>query len=200
MKKYLRRAKIIAKFLQICPFVRAVFLTGSLARGEATEKSDIDFFIVTKKNRIWTARTFVTLLVTLTGYRRHDDKISGRICLNCYQTEDNLGISPHNAFTALDYSEAKPLWEVHGIYKKYLKKNDWIEKNFKILEPEIKKSKFISFLQKILEKIFDSDWLENKLKVYQVKRIKRDPRTINSPRGKVFISDKELRFHPLKKG
>jgi len=201
-KKYLRRAKIIAYLLQLAPFTRMVALTGSLAKGEATEKSDIDFFVVAKKGRIWTCRTFVTMLVSLTGYRRHGNHIAGRICLNCYQTEDNLGIKPRNSYTASDYSKAKPLWETNNIYAKYIKINDWIYKKFKnkikVDKPEIKISKILSILQKILEKIFDSNWLERKLKVYQVKRIKSDPRTKNSPKGSIFVSDKELRFHPLK--
>jgi len=177
-------------------------LTGSLARGEAEEKSDIDFFVIVKPGKIWTARALATIFVSLTGYRRHGDKISGRICLNCYQTEDYLEVNPHNLFTASDYSKAKPLWEVHDIYKKYVKKNAWISENFKIrikvYKPITKTSKIVRTLQLIFEKFFDSDWLEVKLKRYQTQRILRDPRTLNSPKGRVYISDKELRFHPTK--
>lgn len=184
-------------------------MTGSLARGEATGKSDIDFFIVTKKGRIWTCRTFVTILVSLTGYRRHGDKIAGRICLNRYQTEDNLDIKPHNLYHAFDYSKAKPLWETDRIYSRYLKENRWIKQKFGYAIGRLDchadarndiTSRLAMLTRRIGERIFDSNWLEDKLKQYQSKRIQSDARTLNSPEGKVFISDKELRFHPLKKG
>lgn len=213
IENYMRRAKFVASILQICPFVRAVFLTGSLARGEAKEKSDIDFFIVTKKGRIWTCRLFVTILVSMTGYRRHKDKISGRICLNRYQTEDNLDIKPHNSYHAFDYSKIRPLWETNGIYSSYLKENRWIKQKFgfsmkarrycstswRTINFSItRRITLLDYARRIGERIFGSNWLENKLKQYQSQRILSDARTLNSPKGKVFISDKELRFHPEK--
>ncbi|MDO8686821.1 MAG: hypothetical protein Q7K11_01265, partial [Candidatus Berkelbacteria bacterium] len=111
--------------------------------------------------------------------------------------EDNLDIKPHNSYHAFDYSKVKPLWEVGEIYSRYLKDNIWIG-NIKVSKPMVKTLGILGILRQILERIFNSDWLENKLKQYQSQRILSDTRTLNSPKGKVFISDKELRFHPEK--
>src|SRR5688572_17576678 len=46
-----QKAKHIARF----PFVRAVMSSGSLSKGYMDEKSDLDFFIVTKPGRLWIA-------------------------------------------------------------------------------------------------------------------------------------------------
>jgi len=124
--KYLRRAKIIASILSFAPYVWMIGLTGSLARGEATEKSDIDFFIVTKTNRLWTGRALVSILTHLSGYRRYDGKIAGRICLNCYQTEDRLIIGPKNIKNAKDYANIKILYQSHGLAKRFIEANRWI--------------------------------------------------------------------------
>jgi len=58
-KKLIKKAKRWAKYCGKMPGVKAIFLSGSIACGRATEKSDIDFFIIAQHGRIWTARFFV---------------------------------------------------------------------------------------------------------------------------------------------
>lgn len=197
-KFYLNRAKRAAFYLQFAPFVRAVFLTGSLARGEAGRDSDIDFFIVTKKGRIWTCRFLVTVIIEMMGIRRTDEKISGRICLNRYQSEDYLEIEPHNSYHQNDYSQIMPLVdEDDDIYTRYKKANGWI-KNFKNHQKNYIK-KWPKSVAKISEKILSGkfgDFLEKKSKKYQKNRIFADPRTAASPPGKIRATDKVLAFHP----
>lgn len=203
-QKYLSRAKIVAIFLQLTPFTRMVALTGSLARGEAKDSSDIDFFIVTKKNRIWTCRLLVTALVYLTGFRRYDNKIAGRICLNCYQTDNHLLISPQNKKNAEDYAHLLPFWERGRVFENFKKENLWIKKygsNFTKKSTIFRHFLPLIIFQVIWEIIFEiffNNFVENLLKKYQMQRILKDPRTKNSPKGSIFISDTELRFHPLK--
>ena len=96
-REYLRRAKLAAKVLRFVPFLRMAGLNGSLVRGEENVSSDIDFLIIAKRGRLYTARFFAIILVHLTGYRRYADKVAGRICLNCYLSDDNPDISPKNS-------------------------------------------------------------------------------------------------------
>lgn len=197
-KEYLERAQKAAFYLQFVPFVRAVFLTGSLARGEARKESDIDFFIVTAKERIWTCRALVTLLIELMGIRRTDEKIAGRICLNRYQTEDYLEIEPHNAYHKNDYSQVWLLSGEEEVGLKYQSSNKWIGK-FKKHEKIVIKTwpkKLVKLLEKIISGKF-GNFLEKKLKKYQKNRILKDPRTAAS-KGKIRVNDKVLAFHPIK--
>ncbi len=79
--------KTIKKGLKIIagiPFTRAVFLTGSLAEGRASAKSDIDFFIQVEPGYLWSTRFFVTLFLQLARIRRTDTDITGKICLNWF--------------------------------------------------------------------------------------------------------------------
>jgi predicted nucleotidyltransferase len=200
-QKYFRRAFTAAKILQISPFVRMVGLNGSVAKGEATAESDIDFFIVTESGRIWTSRAFSMVLITLFGIKRFPDKIAGRICLNLYQTLDRLELTCKTKKVAKSNANLVVLWQEGNIYKKFLEKNQWISKkfHFKFKKSSAgKPSKFLFIIQKIIEKIVESDWLESKLKGYQSQRILKDFRTQNSPKGSIFLSDLELRFHPRK--
>ena len=52
----------IGRFLYRFPFVRGIGVSGSLSKNFADEKADIDFFIITKPNRLWIARTLMHLL------------------------------------------------------------------------------------------------------------------------------------------
>ena len=53
----LKKSKLIAKF----PYVRGVFISGSLSKGVMAEDGDIDYFIITQPNRLWIARTLLIL-------------------------------------------------------------------------------------------------------------------------------------------
>ena len=47
-------------------------LCNSRAMGEADENSDIDLFIIAKKDNLWTARCIVTVFSSLMGIRRRN--------------------------------------------------------------------------------------------------------------------------------
>lgn len=203
-KEYWRRARVVAYYLQLVPFVKMVGLNGSLSRGEAKETSDIDFLIIAKKNRIWTCRMLVTLITELSGYRRQGEKEAGMICLNRYQTNDYLTIWPHNEYHARVFSQLIPLVDIDDTYNRYLKKNQWMKKfgwPLKENQSLISPSRFLLSLQYLQEKLLCSgfgDALEKVFKKYQEKRIMKDRRTQTASKGRIRVSDRELCFHPTK--
>ena len=80
-KKLLPRAYAIGRFLYRFPFVRAIAISGSLSKDFADEKADIDFFIITKANRLWIARTIMHLFKKLTFITGHQHYF----CMNYYR-------------------------------------------------------------------------------------------------------------------
>lgn len=202
-QRYFRRARIVATILSLAPYVRAVALTGSVARGKATEKSDIDFWICLKTDRLWTGRIIVTAIVQLLGLRRYNDKIAGRICLNTYQTEESLEIHPKNLKNAKDYANIRILFAAGKTANDFFKANRWIKErgyHFKN-RADSPSSAIATIIRAIFEVIYDilfGDSGERYLRSYQIKRILNDPRTKSAQRGQIFISDSELRFHPDK--
>lgn len=201
-KEYLRRAKVVAFWLQLAPFIKMVGLNGSLSRGEAKETSDIDFLIIAQKNRIWTCRMFVTFMTELSGYRRQGEKIAGMICLNRYQTNDYLTILPKNEYHARVFSQLIPLVDIDNTYEQYIKANTWMAKLGWLVRENrkmIAHSQFLSTLRNFKERCLSGsfgDWLESVLKYYQKRRILRDKRTLTAATGRIRVSDKELCFHP----
>ena len=205
-KIYLQRAWKVARLLQFFPYVKMICLTGSLSKGKTKPESDIDFFIVLEKNRLWLGRIIVTFVVQLSGLRRYGAKIAGRICLNRYQTEDYLKVSPGTVANAEHFSYIYPLWWHDNLWQNFEKSNNWItEFGFSFKNKTITQNKLflnlgiiISFPFYFLLELLFGNWGEELAKKYQIKRIMTDPLTTSSPDGAIYISNQELRFHPRK--
>lgn len=199
-------AERVTKWLQFVPFVRMVAVTGTLAMKNSKEKSDIDFLIILEKNRIFTGRLLVTLVIHFLGKRRYEDKIKNRICLNYFITTKSLKIKKQNLFAANEYSFIYPLFGF-DLYKKFGKENiKWIKRykpNFEF--SELKPAKHfveIKSLQKKIQNFFEGlinlfwgDRLESWLKKKQIARIKRNPLTYKEE-GYIEYTDENLVFLP----
>lgn len=128
-----KKWKIVRDFVRILRFVptiKLVGVSGALAIHNVKEDDDIDLFIVASRNLLWTTRLLATLLVKLTGKRRHpqDKNIKDKICLNMFADEDHLGIPEYerDLFSAHEVLQMKPIWEKDNMYHKFLKANEWV--------------------------------------------------------------------------
>lgn len=116
----LKKAKRIGRFLYQFPFVRAVAVSGSLSKNFADEKADIDFFIITKANRLWLARSFMHLykkLTFLTGRQHY-------YCMNYYIDEEALPLEEKNVFTAIELKTLLPVAGENAV-NNFFAANQW---------------------------------------------------------------------------
>jgi len=93
-KGKMKIAKWFANFISLFPFVRAVFLSGSISKGYLDKEADIDYFIITKQNRLWLSRFLLVLfkkIFLLNSYKY--------FCINYFISEDNLEIEEKNIYT-----------------------------------------------------------------------------------------------------
>src|SRR6185436_14110695 len=104
-KKLIPRAYSIGRFLCRFPFVKAIAISGSLSKDFADENADIDFFIITKANRLWIARTMMHLFKKLTFITGHQHYF----CMNYYIDEEALMIQEKNIFTAIEICTLLPV-------------------------------------------------------------------------------------------
>mgnify|MGYP001610941140 FL=1 len=81
-KQRMRKAKQWARIIAQNSNVVMVAMTGSMATGNATKKSDIDFFIQVSPNQIWSARFFIMLKLKLADEQPERYARAGKICLN----------------------------------------------------------------------------------------------------------------------
>ncbi len=164
-ERLLPKAFAIGRFLYAFPFVRAVGISGSLSKNFADETADIDFFIITKANRLWIARTIMHLFKKLTFLTGHEHYF----CMNYYIDEEALLIGDQNIFTATEIATLIPV-KGEKAFDDFFAINSW--SNRFITTPGNTNEKATSyrsfaFGKKIIEAIFDNkagnqfdDWLQ----------------------------------------
>jgi len=111
-----RNARLLYQF----PFVRGICISGSLSKRCADEKADIDYFIITKANRLWIARTIMHLYKKLSYLRGHQH----RFCMNYYIDEEALEIEEKNIFTATELLTLMPMCG-NGSLDRFFEANTW---------------------------------------------------------------------------
>lgn len=118
-KEYLDIARRIGPWIGAFPYVRAVFVSGSLSKGVMPADGDIDYFVVTQPGRLWVARTLLVMFkkIFLLNSKKY-------WCVNYFVDENHLRIEEQNRFTA---TEVVTLMPVYGSewYKAFLRENDW---------------------------------------------------------------------------
>lgn len=205
-----RKAKRVRPLLSIIPYVRMAAVCNTLTFNCVDKKSDIDLFIITKKNRLFTSRLLITLVLHILRLRRHGSKIAKRFCLSFYISEQQLNIAriqllPYDIYLAYWIKTLKPIVD-QNIYKKFIENNkNWIKRYF---ETEINKqtqylikSKLINFLLKVIQKLLElpldtkvGDLIEESLKKWQKKRAGKKQAKLGKE-ANIIIADHILKFH-----
>lgn len=157
----LKKAEKAAKLISAFPFVKGVAISGSLSKYFADERTDVDFFIITARDRLWIARTLLHLFKKFTYLFNMQDFF----CMNYFIDESEPLILEKNIYTATEVATILP---VRGIdaFETFFKANSWT-KNFlpnkNIYLPEIKTTKK-TWLKSIVEKMLHNrlgDYLDN---------------------------------------
>ena len=166
----LRIAAKVANLLSRFPYVRGVAVSGSLSKNFADEESDIDFFIITAKDRLWLARTLMHLFKKLTYLvgKQH------WFCMNYYVDEAGLEIKEKNIYTAVEVVTALPL-RGDVIFQDLIAANEWTKTFFSARVTEINTSKKIrkGLLKPLAENIFNNkfgNWLNDRLMEITIRR------------------------------
>ena len=117
------KATRIGAFLHKFPYVRAVAVSGSLSKNYADKKADIDFFIITKANRLWIARTILHLFKKFTFLVGKQNFF----CMNYFVDEEALVIPEKNIYTAVEIVTLLPVAGTFTL-NKFFDKNQWTKK------------------------------------------------------------------------
>lgn len=158
--KYLKRAHKMTRLMTCFPYVRGVFVSGSLSKNVMPLDGDIDYFIVTKPQRLWVTRTFLVLFkkIFLFNSKKH-------FCVNYFVDEELLEIEEKNRFTATEVATVLPIYG-RQIYQDFWAANQWLKnyypnvvsRNMTQMLPE-KQGWIQSFIEKILNTRL-GDWLD----------------------------------------
>ncbi len=121
---FLPKARRMARFIAAFPFIRAVFVSGSLSKHCMRPDSDIDFFMITAPGRLWLARTLLVIFKKIFLFNSHK-----YFCINYFVDTEHLEIEEQNLFTA---TEAVTLLPMYGQewYHAFCRQNDWAWRQF----------------------------------------------------------------------
>jgi len=151
-EKKMKIANRFSKIISFFPFIRAVFLSGSISKGYMDEKADIDYFIITKRNRLWIARFLLVLfkkVFLLNSYKF--------FCINYFISEDNLEIEEKNIYTATELATLIPTYG-SNLYNDFYVANSWLKTYYpnypKRNTFNVSQSK-LKLTQKIIEPLLD---------------------------------------------
>lgn len=192
------------------PFVSNIYLCNSISFNAIDEDSDIDFFLVTKQNRIWTSRFFSVLMCQLFWLRWWKQKKPKKIDLGFYVSEDvlnmyNLCLKPYDLYIVYWLVHLVPLYSENINNKDVIfQENKWL-KNY-LPNLSIKSNihlwnqffEWSNLFKKIVEKIlwwFLWDFFEFLIKsiwlpivIYKTKKQWKNA-------WGIIVSDKILKFH-----
>ena len=143
------------------PYVRGIAISGSLSKNFADDDSDIDLFIITAKNRLWIARTFMHALKKLSFLVNKQDYL----CMNYYIDEQELEIVEKTIYTAIEVVTLIPL-QGDAIFERFYAENVWTQQYLpnKIMRLSSAKTVKSSLLKRFTESLFNNclgDLLDN---------------------------------------
>ncbi|MCL5406919.1 MAG: hypothetical protein M1429_00240 [Patescibacteria group bacterium] len=173
-KRWLKIQRII-KFLRYAPFVKNISVINSLAFNASNENSDIDIFIITQKNRLWTARAAVVMILEFLGQNKNKWYQANKFCLGFALTVEKLNLEnlrlKKDIYFTYWLAMLMPILD-RKMYQKFILENAWILKEL----PNWQEKNIESFPEKKtkLEKILSGRFgeaLESFLGHLQIKKI-----------------------------
>lgn len=117
-----QRADLVARFIAMFPFVRALFISGSLSKNAVGRGGDIDWFIITAPGRLWICKAALTFFRRI--FLLNDTTY---FCTNYYISADALEIPDKNVFVATEIATAQPMLNAE-LCKQFQSSNLWIKK------------------------------------------------------------------------
>ncbi|HEX7542713.1 MAG TPA: hypothetical protein VF385_01370, partial [Patescibacteria group bacterium] len=165
------RFKLCIGLLNLLPQIKLVGLSGSISMLNAKEDDDIDLFIITAKNRLFTGRLIALVLAQMLGLRRNrearvsqvaknfdsspsfnnetmkqfNNHIRNKVCLNLFFDEANLKVPEfkQTEFVGHEVLQMKPIINRDQIYERFLQANKWVFKLFPNAKNKISNFKFL---------------------------------------------------------
>ena len=202
-----KKARKMVKLLRFIPFIGLVAVCNNLGYNNATEKSDIDLFLITSPKRIWTARFYSFLLLKLLGQRPKEGKSKDKICISVFVTEDKMNLKElmldeEDIHFVYWLSQFVPLYDQKNIWPEFVKANLWARQYlansyFYSTNPKrsVKPSRFIKKFKEVFHFGALGDFLEKLYKKIQLKVMPQVLKNMANQSTRVVINDQVLKFH-----
>jgi len=193
IEKKLNICKKVSRIFSFIPWIKFIGLGNVIGSNNFKKKGDLDFFIVTAKNRVWLVRLLVVFITMILRLRPTKNNHQDKICLSFFVSEYRLNLDSlmieKDIYMKYWLASLIPLYEKGDSYVKLISKNSWLFDFFPnwdkiILYPRffIRKNVFVgsfSFL----------DYIESFLMLWQIKRL---PKELKDDESKNVVYNKDV--------
>lgn len=211
VEKKMALARRAARLIRYVPGVKAMFVCNQMQVG-VTKKSDIDVLIIIEHGFLYITRLLITVLLGVFRLRRHGKKITDRICLSFYVTNEaldfsGLRIESEDVYFAHWLSTLLPVYDGENYLKKIIEKNSWVQEFLPgaFETPaflggwRVEDTSFSLFFKKFGEKILHTGFgskMEMWAKKFQTKHMQKNTGSVQHQKdNRVVVSDSILKFH-----
>src|SRR4051794_442878 len=101
-RAFLQQHRTVLQLIAAVPYTRLVALSGSVAHCNLEPTGDLDLFVITKGQRVWTVTVAILLLAKLLHRRR-------AVCANFILADSHLALEQQDLFTANQVIHLRPL-------------------------------------------------------------------------------------------
>jgi hypothetical protein len=130
MDKRWTRVRKYYWLLSAIPFVEHMSVINSLSLGTADENSDIDFFIITKPNRLYFVRSLIIIMFKLLRVYKGKGKINMKFCFGFYVSSSSMNIkrvmlAQEDPYLVFWMGSMVPIISLK-YYERFMKENRWV--------------------------------------------------------------------------
>jgi hypothetical protein len=206
-KKKFKIAKHAARLLHFIPSIKMIAVCNNFYY---RPQSDIDFFIITQKNRLWFTRFCAIIILEIFQLRARGKQTADRVCLSFYLSEENLhleniALKPEDPYLSYWLAFLEPIYG-QDCYEKFWRANSWIEKifpNILLKRPvalrQVTDNNFSLAIRKIKSFFCYGQWGDQLEKFLQkIQWLKISPHLKEMAKlndNRVVINDQMLKFH-----
>jgi len=202
----LKRARLIAKVFKIIPWIKMIAVGNIIGSYNLKDESDIDLFIITEKNRIWLSRFGCVLITKILNLRPTPKNSRDKICLSFFVSEEKLNLKDlmldeKDPYFVYWLAGLYPIYNANNTWTKFYEANSWL-KNYL---PNWQVGKFNNqfnagkpwpkFYRLVIGLIFG--WTEKLIKIFQLKVLAPELKSLMNKDTRVVINDQILKLHVL---
>jgi len=188
-------------WLRLLPWIRAVAIFSSLSLKNVKTESDIDLFIITAKNRVWSLRFFLNIILKLFHLRPTDRISQDKLCASYLIDEAALDLSninlPGDYYYYYGTAAFNFLYSEDNLAEKFFQSSPYLNNLLPNWQPikdvNLKSPNRPSLIKKISERIL-SPLSEKFLQKWQM-RILPKKYLNNQFDGKVVLGEHTIKLH-----
>jgi len=202
-KKGIKFIKLISHF----SCFKSIFISNNMSIDNSKNESDIDLFIISRKNKIWSSRFISAFIAKILGLRPTEKTKKDKICLSIFLDQKDLNLkkvcSTKDTHFLYWINQIVPVFDPSDVYKKFVNENNWIKEDLSnVFEYKTGHKRLVenNINRKVIRKfsnILSINFLE---KVFKKLEMKIFPASIKNKIQKsnsedVFVDDLMIKLH-----